>query len=72
MINKGLAVYFYPDIEKDIIVVGVFENETDITNGLEPLYYTIWDDSSRLDIYDFEQWNEMPTREEVKKYYLST
>lgn len=72
MISKGLAVYFYPDIEMDIIIVGVFENESDITGGLEPLYYTIWDDSSRLDIYDFEQWNEMPTREEIKKYYLST
>jgi hypothetical protein len=68
--NKGLAVYFYPEVNREIVVVGVFKNKGDIASGIEPLKYAIWDENGRLDVYDFEEWNTFPTRDEVKIHYI--
>jgi hypothetical protein len=67
---KGLAVYFYPELDREVIVVGVFDSEEDIYSGADPLYYTVWDEQGRLDKYDFERWDILPTRDEVKIHYI--
>ena len=68
-IPKAVALYYYPKYSREILVLGVFEKEEDIEND-QPMYYTIWDDNGRLDKYDFEEWESLPTREEIKAHYL--
>lgn len=69
-VSKGLAVYFYPELDREVIVVGIFESQEDIDYGINPLYYTVWDEQGRLDKYDFERWDTLPTRDEVKVHYI--
>ena len=69
-ISKGLAVYFYPELNREIIVVGIFLSEKDVEIGQPPLYYTVWDEDGRLDKYDVDTWETLPTREEIKKHYI--
>ena len=69
-VSKGLAVYFYPELDREVIVVGVFEQEEDVLMGRKPLKYTVWDQLGRLDKYDFDEWDSLPTREEVKIHYI--
>ena len=68
--TKGLAVYFYPELGREIIVVGIFQNQEDIWSGRQPIGYSIWDENGRLDTYDFEDWDTLPTRDEVKIHYI--
>lgn len=68
--QKGLAVYFYPEIDREVIIIGVFQNEEDMLSGKKPIKYTIWDENGRLDKYDFEEWDTLPTRDEVKIHYI--
>lgn len=68
--SKGLAVYFYPELDRSIIVMGIFQKEEDIWTGQEPIYYTVWDENNRLDKYDFDSWETLPTRQEVRKHYI--
>lgn len=68
--SKGLAVYFYPELDREIIVVGIFKSQEDIFAGKKPIRYSIWDENGRLDTYDFEDWDTLPTREEVKIHYI--
>ena len=67
--TKGLAVYFYPDWNRDIIIVGVFHSKKDIEEGKDPLYYQVWDDDTRLDTNE-NIISKMPTREEIKQRYV--
>jgi len=69
-IAKGLAVYFYPELDREIIVVGIFASQEDIWSGNKPIKYTVWDEQGRLDKYDMEEWDNFPTRDEVKIHYL--
>lgn len=69
-ISKGLAVYFYPELDREVIVVGVFASQEEIDSGADPLYYTVWNEQGQLDRYDIERWDTLPTREEVKFHYI--
>ena len=69
-ISKGLAVYFYPELDREVIVVGVFASQEDIDLGADPLYYSVWDEQGQLDKYDFEMWDTLPTRDEVRIHYI--
>lgn len=68
-IPKAVALYYYPEYRREVLVLGIFEKEEDIANS-KPMYYTIWDDNGRLDKYDIEEWESLPTRDEIKAHYL--
>ena len=68
-IPKAVALYYYPEYNREILVLGIFRKEEDIVN-FNPMHYTIWDDNGRLDKYDFEEWSCLRTRDEIKAHYL--
>lgn len=68
---KGLAVYFFPEYDRDFIVIGLFNSEEEMMQGGTPHGYTVWDNYKRVDTFDFFQWEHLPTREEVRLFYVN-
>jgi hypothetical protein len=69
-IPKALALYYYPEYDREILIIGIFADEENMTFD-NPLSYKIWDESGRLDKYDLEEWEYLPTREEIKTHYIN-
>ena len=66
MFSKGLAVYFYPEWNRSILVIANFTSEKNMYEGESPVSYQIWDDDTRLDkqddtIIEFPSWDEVKT-----------
>ena len=67
LIPKALALYYFSN--REILIVGNFTDLESMDSG-KAVEYTVWDDVGRLDKNEFDVWDYLPSRDEIRKFYV--
>ena len=69
MIKKEVALYFFPSVEMEVSVVGVYDSWKKLYMD-EPLHYMVYGEEGQNLEDNNTVWTSVPSREEVRSRYV--